>query len=87
MLPATPPCRRLQQSNGSRDISKLHGAAEWANCHLFVILDIFGHQVVGWMVARESAGLADKLMAACLAHHERPIPQPACVARHPGRYC
>ena len=52
----------------SWDITKLHGPAKWTYYHLYVILDIFSRHVVGWMVAtRESAVLAEKLIAATCA--------------------
>jgi putative transposase len=52
----------------SWDITKLHGPAKWAYYHLYVILDIFSRYAVGWMVAtRESAALAEKLIAATAA--------------------
>jgi transposase InsO family protein len=43
----------------SWDITKLKGPAKWTCFHLYVILDIFSRQVVGWLIAeRESAELA-----------------------------
>ena len=52
----------------SWDITKLHGPAKWTYYHLYVILDIYSRYVVGWMVAtRESAALAEKLIAATCA--------------------
>jgi putative transposase len=52
----------------SWDITKLHGPAKWTCYHLYVILDIFSRYAVGWMVAtRESAALAEKLIAATAA--------------------
>jgi transposase InsO family protein len=52
----------------SWDITKLHGPAKWACYRLYVILDIFSRYAVGWMVAtRESAALAEKLIAATCA--------------------
>jgi putative transposase len=52
----------------SWDITKLHGPAKWAYYHLYVILDIYSRYAVGWMVAaRESAVLAEKLIAATCA--------------------
>ena len=52
----------------SWDITKLHGPVKWAYCHLYVILDIYSRYAVGWMVAaRESAVLAEKLIAATCA--------------------
>ena len=50
------------------DITKLHGPAKWTYFYLYVILDIYSRYVVGWMVAtRESAALAEKLIAATAA--------------------
>jgi putative transposase len=47
----------------SWDITKLKGPIKWAYFQLYVILDIFSRQVVGWMVARnESAHLAERLI-------------------------
>jgi putative transposase len=52
----------------SWDITKLHGPAKWTYYYLYVILDIYSHYAVGWMVAtRESAALAEKLIAAACA--------------------
>lgn len=52
----------------SWDITKLHGPAKWTYYYLYVILDIYSRYAVGWMVAtRESAGLAEKLIAATCA--------------------
>ena len=48
----------------SWDITKLKGPAKWETFHLYVVLDIFGRYVVGWMLAaRESAELAEQLIA------------------------
>ena len=45
------------------DITKLKGPQKWTYYYLYVILDIFSRQVVGWMVADcESANLAKKLI-------------------------
>jgi putative transposase len=47
----------------SWDITKLKGPIKWTYFHLYVILDIFSRNVVGWMVARsESARLAERLI-------------------------
>ncbi len=47
----------------SWDITKLKGPRKWTYFYLYVILDIFSRQVVGWMVADcESASLAEKLI-------------------------
>jgi putative transposase len=52
----------------SWDITKLLGPAKWTYFHLYVILDIFSRNVVGWMVAgRETAELAKRLIAATCA--------------------
>jgi putative transposase len=51
----------------SWDITKLHGPAKWTYVYLYVILDIYSRYAVGWMVAtRESAALAEKLIAATM---------------------
>jgi putative transposase len=48
----------------SWDITKLQGPAKWTYYHLYVITDIYSRYVAGWMVAaRESAALAEKLIA------------------------
>ena len=45
------------------DITKLKGPRKWTYYYLYVILDIFSRQVVGWMVADcESSSLARKLI-------------------------
>ncbi len=45
------------------DITKLKGPRKWTYFYLYVILDIFSRQAVGWMVADcESSGLAKKLI-------------------------
>jgi len=55
----------------SWDITKLKGPAKWTAFHLYVILDIFSRHVVGWMVApRESAELAEQLIAETVARHD-----------------
>jgi putative transposase len=52
----------------SWDITKLKGPTTWSWYHLYVLLDIFSRYVVGWMVApRESATLAERLIATCCA--------------------
>jgi putative transposase len=52
----------------SWDITKLHGPAKWTYYYLYVILDIYSRYATGWMVAtRESAALAEKLIAATAA--------------------
>lgn len=55
----------------SWDITKLKGPAKWTCYHLYVILDIFSRHVVGWMLAeRESAHLAEQLIAETVARHD-----------------
>jgi transposase InsO family protein len=55
----------------SWDITKLKGPAKWTAFHLYVILDIFSRYVVGWMIApRESAELAEQLIAETVARHD-----------------
>ena len=47
----------------SWDITTLRGPTTWTYFYLYVILDIFSRDVVGWMVAhRESATLAERLI-------------------------
>jgi putative transposase len=48
----------------SWDITKLHGPVKWSYFYLYVIIDIYSRNVVGWLIAeRESAALAEKLLA------------------------
>ena len=55
----------------SWDITKLLGPATWTYYYLYVILDVFSRHVVGWMVAeRESAVLAERLLAATIAKQQ-----------------
>ena len=55
----------------SWDITKLKGPIRWSVYHLYVILDIFGRYVVGWMVAlRESAELAEQFIAETIAKQQ-----------------
>jgi putative transposase len=55
----------------SWDITKLKGPAKWTCFHLYVILDIFSRHVVGWMLAeRESADLAEQLIADSVSRHD-----------------
>ena len=55
----------------SWDITKLKGPAKWTCFHLYVILDIFSRYVVGWLIApRESAELAEQLIAETVARHD-----------------
>ncbi len=49
----------------SWDITKLKGPTTWSYFHLYVIIDVFSRNVVGWMLAEgESATLAEKLIEA-----------------------
>lgn len=57
----------------SWDITKLPGPQKWHYFHLYVILDVFSRYIVGWMIAhRESAVLADRLIAATLERQQVP---------------
>jgi len=60
----------------SWDITKLHGPAKWTYYYLYVILDIYSRYAAGWMAAtRESAALAEKLIAATCAKQAIPAGQ------------
>ena len=51
----------------SWDITKLAGPHKWSWYYLYVILDVFSRYAVGWAVAaRETAALAEALIAECL---------------------
>jgi putative transposase len=51
----------------SWDITKLKGPYKWSWFQLYVILDVYSRYAVGWTIApRESAELAQQLIAACL---------------------
>ena len=55
----------------SWDITKLKGPAKWTCFHQYVILDIFSRHVVGWLIAeRESADLAEQLIADSVSRHD-----------------
>jgi putative transposase len=50
----------------SWDITKLLGPVKWTYFYLYVVIDIFSRYVVGWTLSRrESAALAEKLIATC----------------------
>ncbi len=54
----------------SWDITKLKGPRKWTYFYLYVILDIFSRQTVGWMVADcESSVLARKLIRESCHRH------------------
>jgi len=60
----------------SWDITKLHGPAKWSYFYLYVILDVYSRKTVGWMVAaRESATLAEQLIAATITAEKIPAGQ------------
>jgi putative transposase len=60
----------------SWDITKLLGPVKWSYFYLYVILDVFSRYVVGWMVAsRESAALAERLIAETVAKQQLPREQ------------
>jgi putative transposase len=57
----------------SWDISKLKGPAKWTWFYLYVLLDVFSRYVPGWLVAsRESAALAERLIADSVTKHDVP---------------
>ena len=67
----------------SWDITKLKGPAKWTCFHLYVILDIFSRHVVGWLLAeRESAELAEQLIAQTVARH---AVEPGALTLHADR--
>ena len=67
----------------SWDITKLKGPVKWTCFHLYVILDIFSRHVVGWLIAeRESAELAEQLIADTVARHDV---QPGMLTLHADR--
>jgi putative transposase len=52
----------------SWDITKLLGPQKWTWYYLYVVLDVYSRYAVGWAVAaRETAKLAEALIAECLA--------------------
>ena len=54
----------------SWDITKLAGPYKWTWFQLYTILDVYSRYVVGWLVApRESAGLAEQLIADAIYRH------------------
>ncbi len=60
----------------SWDITKLHGPEKWTYFHLYVIIDIFSRYVVGWLLAtRETAALAERLLAETIRKHKVAIDQ------------
>jgi len=60
----------------SWDITKLRGPAQWTYFYLYVLLDVFSRYVPGWLVAsRESAALAERLIADSVAKHAVPAGQ------------
>ncbi len=67
----------------SWDITKLLGPTKWTYFYLYVILDIFSRDVVGWMLApRESAALAERLIAETCTKHDI---QPGQLTIHADR--
>jgi putative transposase len=59
----------------SWDITKLAGPHKWTWFHLYVIFDVYSRYAVGWLVApRESARLAEELIAACHPPNNRSPP-------------
>jgi putative transposase len=57
----------------SWDITKIRGPQRGVYYDLYVILDIFSRYVVGWTIAaRESAEIAEQLIADAITRHGRP---------------
>jgi putative transposase len=57
----------------SWDITKLAGPYKWTWFQLYSILDVYSRYVVGWLVApRESATLAEQLIADAIYRHDVP---------------
>lgn len=57
----------------SWDITKLAGPHKWTWYSLYCILDVYSRYAVGWLVApRESAVLAEQLIADAVHRHEVP---------------
>jgi putative transposase len=57
----------------SWDITKIRGPQRGIYYDLYVILDIFSRYVVGWTIAaRESAEIAEQLIADAITRHGRP---------------
>ena len=58
----------------SWDITQLLGPVKWTYYYLYVLLDIFSRNVVGWLIAeRESSQLAESLIAeACSKQNVQP---------------
>jgi putative transposase len=62
--------RDLGTAPRSDPYTKLRGPAKWTYYYLYVIIDIYSRYVVGWLLAeRESAALAEKLLADTIAKH------------------
>jgi putative transposase len=60
----------------SWDITKLHGPEKWTYFHLYVIIDIFSRYVPGWLLAtRETAALAERLLAETIRKHKVAVDQ------------
>ena len=65
----------------SWDITKLRGPHKWTWFQLYVILDVHSRYVVAWLVAtRESARLAEELIADAIYEHGVPAGQLALHA-------
>jgi putative transposase len=60
----------------SWDITKLRGPHKWSWFQLYVILDVYSRYATGWLVApRESARLAEELIAHAIHQHRVPAGQ------------
>ena len=64
----------------SWDITKLRGPHKWTWFHLYVILDVHSRYAVAWLVApRESARLAEELIADAIYQHRSPPASSPCT--------
>ena len=64
----------------SWDITKLAGPYKWTWFQLYTILDVYSRYVVGWLVAsRESAALAEQLIADAIYRHDVPAASSPCT--------
>ena len=66
---SSPSCWPRPQSGLVLGHHQAKGPAKWTCFHLYVILDIFSRQVVGWLIAERGAELAEQLIAETVARH------------------
>ena len=69
----------------SWDITRLLGPAKWTYYYLYVIIDIYSRYVPGWLLAtRETAALAERLLAETIAKHRIAADQLTLIPGIPG---